>query len=151
MRVYRLVNYKYAGDLTGEGARLYGGRWNHVGVPCIYASETRSLALLEFSVNVQLQNILRNLNMVVLDIPDAYREIDIADLPGNWRDSPAPASTKDFGSGILKNNNSTAIIKIPSAVIPQEFNYLINPAHISIAQCKVVDISDFIYDVRIKV
>src|SRR5688572_29551087 len=105
MRVYRLVNSTYASDLTGEGARLHGGRWNHIGVPCVYASENRSLAVLEFSVNVQIQSILRNLSLVELDIPGDYHEVHIPDLPGNWRAAPAPASTKDFGSTLLKNTS----------------------------------------------
>jgi RES domain-containing protein len=149
MRVYRLVNSIYSTDLTGEGARLHGGRWNHIGVPCVYASENRSLAVLEFSVNVQIQSILRNLSMVELDIPEDFHEVHIADLPGNWRDAPAPASTKDFGSALLKDP-SFGIIKIPSTVIPEEYNYILNPQHASIAKCKVIQVTDFVFDIRIK-
>src|SRR3954467_6425905 len=124
MRVYRLVNSMFAKDLTGEGARLHGGRWNHIGIPCVYTSENRSLAVLEFSVNVNLQSILRNLSMVELDIPDAFHDVQLADLPGTWRESPAPASLKDFGSALLRSA-SHLVIKIPSTVMPEEFNYII--------------------------
>ena len=125
MTVYRLVNSMYAKDLTGEGARLHGGRWNHTGIPCVYTSDSRSLAVLEFSVNVNVQSILRNLSMVELDIPDHFYEVKIPALPGDWRASPAPASTKDFGSALL-NAATNPVIKIPSTVIPEEFNYIIN-------------------------
>jgi len=149
MRVYRLVHAIYAKDLTGEGARLHGGRWNHIGSPCIYASESRSLAVLELSVNVNLQRILRNLSMVEIEIPDDIHEIATSSLPGNWRDAPAPSSTKDFGSRLLQLCEH-AVIKIPSSVVPEEFNYLINPLHPLNATCKVVKAADFIYDIRIK-
>src|SRR4051812_17147456 len=98
MLVYRLSRSKWADDLSGEGARLHGGRWNHIGLPCIYASESRALAVLEYTVNVGLEDIPRALSIITIDLPD--KKIFTpppAQLPGNWRESPAPASTKDFG------------------------------------------------------
>ena len=139
----------YAKDLTGEGARLHGGRWNHTGVPCVYTSDSRSLAVLEFSVNVNVQSILRNLSMVELEIPEDFYEVQIPALPGDWRVSPAPASTKDFGSALL-NAATHPVIKIPSTVIPEEFNYIVNPRHTLIQKCKIISVADFVYDVRIK-
>ena len=149
MQVFRLSNTKYANDLTGEGARLFGGRWNHVGVPCVYTSENRALAVLEYSVNTNIDKILRNLSMVILDIPDDVLDVPVSHLPGDWRDYPAPSSTKDFGSALISKGEHL-IIKIPSTVIPQEFNYVINPRHHLITECKVVEVKDFVYDTRIK-
>jgi RES domain-containing protein len=150
MIVYRIGRTKYANDLTGEGARLNGGRWNHKLTPCLYTSESRSLAVLEYTVNVNVDDIPRALSVTTLDIPDKHiLQLSIADLPGNWRAAPAPASTKDFGTELLKKSKYS-VIRIPSAVIADEFNYLLNPLHRESHQFTVLDTCDFIYDVRIK-
>ena len=150
MIVYRIGKTKFANDLSGEGARLHGGRWNHKLTPCIYTSENRALALLEYTVNINIDEIPRALSFAVIDIPsDSILQLSIAELPGNWTASPAPSSTKDIGTAILKKGGH-AVIKIPSAVIPAEYNYIINPLHQDIAKCKVLSITDFVYDVRIK-
>lgn len=150
MIVYRVGRTKYSKDLSGEGARLYGGRWNHILTPCIYTSESRALAVLEYTVNVNLDNIPRSLSITTFEIPDVgIHELTIAELPGNWTESPAPASTKDFGTNLL-TQAASPIIKIPSAVITQEFNYLLNPKHAESKNIKVIHVEDFVYDVRIK-
>ena len=150
MIVYRISSTKYANDLSGEGARLNGGRWNNKLIPCIYAAESRALAVLEYTVNVIIDDIPRALSLVLVDIPDKnILEIAEADLPGNWRQSPTPSSTRQFGSKLL-TESKTAIIKLPSAVIPQEFNYLLNPAYPDSKNFKILEIQDFIFDVRIK-
>lgn len=150
MIVYRIGKTKFANDLSGEGARLSGGRWNHKLTPCIYASENRALALLEYTVNINIDEIPRALSFAIIEIPgDSILQLTIPELPGNWTASPAPSSTKDFGTALLKKKENS-IIKIPSAVIAQEYNFLINPLHPDIAKCKILSITDFVYDVRIK-
>ena len=150
MLVYRLGNASYARDLTGEGARLFGGRWNHTGIPCLYTSSSRALSVLEYSVNVNLSRILRNLTIVTIEIPeDEIKVLSIAALPGDWRNAPAPSSTKDFGSNLLRVDNHF-VIRIPSTVIPEEFNYLINPRHSRVSECRILEVKDFVYDLRIK-
>jgi RES domain-containing protein len=149
MDVYRISKTKWAGDLSGEGARLYGGRWNRKGISCLYTSSSRSLAILEFSVNVGLDDIPRSLSIVTLNLPDKFLEVDMHELPGNWKDVPAPGSTRDFGTKLLQEGKHL-IIRLPSAVIPQEFNYIINPAHKDLKLCKILSVNDFVYDIRIK-
>ena len=150
MIVYRVGITKYAGDITGEGARLNGGRWNHKSIACIYTSESRALAILEYSVNVNIEDIPRALSITTFEIPEVeIRHLKESDLPGNWKEVPAPSSTKDFGTGLLIAS-ARAIIRIPSLVIPEEFNYLLNPAHIDYKRCKISGIKDLVYDVRIK-
>ena len=150
MKVYRIGRSKYATDLTGEGARLFGGRWNNKGIPCLYTSESRALALLEYSVNVNLDDVPRALTMAIIDIPDSsIKIITEAELPGNWKQAPAPKETKDFGSSLFKDEKYS-IFKIPSTVIPEEFNYLLNPLHTDSSSFKLIDVQDFIFDVRIK-
>ena len=151
MIVYRIVKTKHAKDLTGEGARLNGGRCNHKLTPCIYTSESRSLALLEYSVNVNIEEIPRALSFTIFEIPDdGILEIKQEQLPGNWKDVPAPSSTKDFGTALLKSAEKH-VFKIPSLVIYQEFNYVLNPLHTYSSSFKILDIIDFVFDVRIKV
>jgi RES domain-containing protein len=149
MLVYRLQNTRYAHELSGEGARLHGGRWNHIGIPCVYAAESRALAVLEFSVNVNIERILRNLSMTSIEIPDDIHQVSISHLPGDWNHYPAPPSTKEFGSHLL-NSAQHLIIKIPSSVIPDEYNYLINPRHPGSNLCQIKEVKDFVYDIRIK-
>jgi RES domain-containing protein len=150
MIVYRIGRTKYANDLSGEGARLHGGRWNHKMVPCIYTSQSRALALLEYTVNVNIDDIPRALSFTTFEIPDnSLLVLQLKDLPGNWTEAPSPGSTKDFGTAILKKGEYS-VIKIPSVVIPLESNYLINPLHRDITKCKIIDVHDFVYDVRIK-
>jgi RES domain-containing protein len=149
MDVYRICRTKWANDLSGEGARLNGGRWNRKGTPCLYTSSSRSLAILEFSVNVTLDEIPRSLSIVTLKLPDQFLELALQSLPGNWKDVPAPGSTRDFGSKLIEEGKHL-IIRLPSAVITQEFNYIVNPIHKDHKLCKVVAVDDFVYDVRIK-
>ena len=150
MWVYRVGNGAYARDLTGEGARLYGGRWNHMGTPCLYTSSSRALAVLEYSVNVNLSRILRHLTITTIEIPeDDIKVLSVAELPGDWKEAPAPSSTKDFGTHLL-SGMPHLVFQIPSTVIPEEFNYLVNPRHRRIAECKILEVKDFIYDLRIK-
>lgn len=151
MIVYRIGRTKYAKDLTGEGARLNGGRWNHKLTACICTSESRALAVLEYTVNVNIDDIPRSLSITTFEIPEkGMIGLKQADLPGNWKEIPSPSSTKDLGTKLLKTGNFP-IIKIPSSVIPEEFNYLLNPCHIDSKQFKVLDVNDLIYDVRIKI
>jgi RES domain-containing protein len=150
MLVYRVSKTKYAGDLKGEGARLFGGRWNNKMIACLYTSESKALAVLEYTVNVNIDDIPRSLSIITIEIPDRPITIlDEADLPGDWKYSPAPSSTKDFGSKLLLAA-AEPVIRIPSAVIPSEFNYILNPLHPDSKKFTVIDTIDFVYDVRIK-
>ncbi len=150
MIVYHIGRTKYANNLTGEGAKLFGGRWNNKMVRCIYTSESRALALLEYTVNININEIPRALSITIIEIPDdKITPVKEANLPGDWKQAPAPSSTKIFGSALLLAA-AKPVISIPSIIIPDEFNYLLNPLHPESNKFKVVDVSDFVYDVRIK-
>lgn len=150
MIVYRLSRTKYATDLTGEGARLHGGRWNRIGVPCIYTAGSRSLAVLEYTVNTNMEDVPRSLSMVAIDVPeDDIKIVPIADLPGNWMFKPTPDETKSFGTALLSRTGNL-LIQIPSVVIPEEFNYLLNPLHPRSAEFKIIAVNDHAFDPRIK-
>lgn len=153
MIVYRIGRTKHANDLTGEGSRLFGGRWNHKLTPCIYTSESRALALLEYTVNIDIEDIPRALSLTTFEIPSScIHLITEAELPGNWKSFPAPSSTKDFGTRLLKSSaeRTKGVLKISSTIISAEYNYILNPRHRDSKLFKIVDLQDFVYDIRIK-
>lgn len=149
MLVYRISRTRFAQDLSGEGARLYGGRWNRKGVPCLYTASSISLAVLEFSVHVSVDELPRALSITTIEVPETFLAVKTEDLPGNWDQWPSPASTRDLGSKWL-NEMKHLVIRVPSTVIQQEFNFLINPLHAEIKKVKIQDVRDFVFDVRIK-
>lgn len=119
--------------LDGEGARRWGGRWNHPGVAVIYASGTLSLAMLELLVHVpDAATAPDDLVAVPLDCPARMPPASMrqADLPPDWTSFPAPGALADLGTAWVRGGE-TLILSVPSVVLPQgpERNYLINPAH----------------------
>lgn len=150
MIVYRLSKAQYCRDLTGLGAKLYGGRWNMVGTSCVYTSSSRALALLEYSVNVKVEFIPERLFFTLIEIDDLEVEIiDSSDLPKNWASVPADSTTKIFGSEKLDNTESS-ILRVPSVIIKNEFNYLLNPLKLNLQNTKIIDVELFEYDFRLK-
>jgi len=129
MQLWRLCRKKYVA-FDGEGARLAGGRWNRRGTAVVYTSATLSLAVLEYFVNLPTSVAPPDLVMVRADLPDglAVKSLDAAGLPRNWRQYPAPESLAEMGSRWAEEGK-TAVLAVPSAVVPQEKNYLLNPAH----------------------
>jgi RES domain-containing protein len=148
--VYRIAGKKFIKDLSGNGARSYGGRWNHKGVGIIYTSENRALATLECLVHVPLSIIPTNLSIASLEIPDDIipKEISTSDLPVNWRHYPAPLELAEIGTQLTLANN-TLLLRVPSAVVDQEFNILINPSHPDIQRVTISDIDDYRFDDRL--
>jgi len=130
MQVFRIAKTRYINDLTGIGARIYGGRWNHKGIGVIYSSENRSLATVEYLVHVPLSIVPTDLSIACLEIPDRIipEQISKADLPSNWRDYPAPPELDELGTNWALANDSL-LLRVPSAVVENESNLLINPMH----------------------
>jgi RES domain-containing protein len=150
MEVFRVSIEKFAREMDGEGARLFGGRWNLKGIPCIYASESRALAVLEYSVNTSLDLIPPFLCIVCFEIPDRnIRRLSVPDLPWNWQNTAIPISTREFGTSILLDGKTLAF-RVPSAIIPEEFNFVINPLQYDPDGLRIKDVQDFPYDARIK-
>lgn len=147
MEVYRLSKTNYAADLNGTGAKLYGGRWNAVGTPCIYTAASRALAVLEFTVNVTIDFMPKNLSFCSFEIDEDFiQKVTLADLPADWKATPSPLSTKQLGTTLLKNG--APILKLPSVVIPDEFNYILNP--LCDKTCfELVAVKEFVLDQRI--
>ncbi|MFJ4144936.1 RES family NAD+ phosphorylase [Pseudomonas sp. NPDC089734] len=130
IHVYRLVKRKWlAQAFDGEGAKLYGGRWNSKGRACVYCAGSESLALLEVLVHLDNSSLARH--YVMLELPISEERILNArsdSLPPDWREEPAPPSTASFGDAWLDSGQSLALA-VPSVIVPREFNYLLNVQH----------------------
>jgi len=150
MLVYRIATSTHVNDLSGEGARLHGGRWNHRGTAVIYTSETRSLATVELLVHVSLSFAPTDLKMATIEVPDepAPEVVDVAALPPNWRGFPAPPELADLGTSWVRSGRSL-LLRVPSAVVEHEHNILINPAHPDIARIALAGVEDFLLDRRL--
>ncbi|RPI15335.1 MAG: RES domain-containing protein [Ignavibacteriae bacterium] len=138
MIIYRLCLSKYAEDLTGSGAKTNGGRWNSIGNPVTYCSENRALTLLEFIVNLPFKLIQTDLVIVSIDLPDEIliEEVQTRSLPVDWNTYPIINRTKEIGDDWIKKGTSL-LLKVPSAIIPQEYNYLINPSNKEMEKVKI--------------
>ncbi len=127
---FRLVKQKWkASAFDGEGARRYGGRWNSRGKPAIYLAASQSLALLEIMVHLNDYRLLQSYAMFEVRLPsDGIETLAKDHLPSDWRAEPAPSSTAEIGDVWLGASTGLALA-VPSVIIPQENNYLLNPAH----------------------
>ncbi len=151
MTVYRLSKKKWAEDKSGEGARLFGGRWNTIGTPCIYTCSNRALTVLEYSCHVPLDEIPRALCFTLYEIPEkAIYECKGFELPGDWQKMDYSDTCREFGTHLFKKINCL-VIRVPSVVVPYEYNYLINPIHPDMnTKVNVLATEDYSYDIRIK-
>jgi RES domain-containing protein len=138
MTVFRIAKKNYAEDLSGEGAKIYGGRWNNKGIPCVYSAESRALAMLEYTANIDVDFLPSDLYLTTIEVPSrSIFKIDINRLPADWKSSPSPSSLKEIGSLILADLKF-AIVKVPSVIMEEEFNYILNPLHPSSGAFKVI-------------
>ena len=148
MILYRITGARYADDLSGSGARLYGGRWNSEGRPMVYLASSRSLAILESLVHLSPTNIPGDYIMLTIEAPDNFFPIDITLLPQSWNEYPEPNILKQIGNSFLQKNEYL-FLKVPSAIVPEEFNYLLNPVHPKSAEVEIINKSPFIFDERL--
>lgn len=130
---WRTLRATYADSaFSGEGARLFGGRWNRVGTPVVYLAEHRSLAVLELLTQdpgaTDLAGLL--LASVAFD-PSEVEHLEA--LPDDWDARPAPASTAALGTEWAESGRSL-VLRVPSVVLPAESNYILNPRHPSAAR-----------------
>lgn len=148
MRLYRIAERQFAADLSGEGARLYGGRWNPKGVPMIYVAESVALAALEVLIRLSTP---KHYCRVVYELPDSStcETLTIADLPPNWQLPHPNVQLIDLGKRWAQEERSL-LLRVPSAVVCGEgWNYLINPSHPEFSSVFIADIAPFEYDSRL--
>jgi len=146
-----MAHAKYAQDLSGDGARLYGGRWNNKGTGLIYTAASRSLAAFEALVHMSQPDFLIGRKLVSIGVPKSInpKRIDLSLLPKEWNKNPPPFALADLGTAWAVGMTSL-LLQVPSAVVQQEFNILINPQHPDMKFVKIVDVEDFKYDDRLK-
>jgi RES domain-containing protein len=122
---------------TGEGARLYGGRWNSHGTAIVYTAGTASLAVLELLVHIASPKVLDAYSLCEVTFADTLVEtIGIRDLPSNWSADPAPWELKRLGDSWATQNTS-AVLQVPSAIVESEVNFLLNPAHADFSSIRI--------------
>jgi RES domain-containing protein len=150
MIIFRLCKSIYSGDLSGKGAEKFGGRWNNKGTSIIYACESRALCTTEIAVHTPLGNIPTEYELITLEVPDSVgiTELDRNDLPSDWKLFPYSHSTQLIGDRFI-SDNKYLVLKVPSAVVQGEFNFLINPGHRDIKLLKIVSIEPFGFDGRL--
>lgn len=149
MRVYRISKCHYIDDLSGTGAALYGGRWNSKGNYMLYTASSASLALLETIVHMSKIPAI-DFCLIELEIPsNSIKEIKEAELPSNWTNYPAPSLLRKIGDRFLSENDFLSM-KIPSAVMNEEFLFLINPLHPEFKNIKPVKKKKISLDSRLK-
>ena len=149
--VWRLTKAKYAARaLSGYGSTLRGGRWHPRGRPVVYAAASPALALLETLVHVERTDLLRFAYAAIpVTLQEAHVErLSLDDLPADWQSWPHPSSTQALGAQWFDEARSVALA-VPSAVVPHERNYLINPLHPQFGEVEVGSLEPFPLDPRL--
>jgi RES domain-containing protein len=151
MRAWRICKTEHAARaFTGEAALLYPGRWHHAGTSVVYCSESRALAALEQLVHLHRTRLPPNFVCFPVEIPDdlAVREVRVADLPAEWRHHPGPPELRDIGTRWAASAEGV-VLQVPSAVVPGENNFLLNPRHSDFRRLAIGDPEPFSFDERL--
>jgi RES domain-containing protein len=146
---YRIVQAEWAATaLTGEGARLFGGRWNPPGVPAVYLADSRALAALEIIVHAPREVTSLEWRIFEVEVPEPWIEtVKPEALPRDWQALPSSAGARQFGGRCLRGG--ALAYRLPSAVIPEEFTLLLNPLHPEFGKSRVTGPKEFHFDPRV--
>lgn len=149
VRAWRIVKAKHlATAFDGEGARRFGGRWNSPGRRMVYTAESVALALLEMTVHAD-QGLLRSYQLLAVEFDEAQvTRVEVGDLPSDWRAFPAPHVLQTIGDAWLDAGESL-VLSVPSAIVPMERNFLLNPEHPEMASVTIGEPQPFELDVRL--
>ena len=154
MIVYRIEREKYIKTtLQGVGASMSKGyRWNSFNTKLVYTAESRALAILEVSVHLDLSEDLPTDRFYIeIEIPDdlTILEVKLEDLPLDWNNKPPTITTQTIGDDFV-NFNQAPILKVPSSIVPLEYNYLINPNHIDSRRISINNVTEMSFGLRFK-
>lgn len=147
MIVYRLSKEVYANDLSGKGAEIAGGRWNSKGSAALYTAQSIALCVTEIAVHIPLGILPKDYRLTHIEIPDTDF-FEPKRLPKDWNTFPHPDSTQKIGDRFLKENKFL-FMKVHSAAVQGESNYIINPKHIDFSDVKIKKIEKFTFDDRL--
>ncbi|OLY93255.1 RES domain-containing protein [Cnuella takakiae] len=150
MNLYRLSKDRWKQDLSGKGAEMTGNRWNSRGVAMVYTAESRALAHAEITVHLNLEDLPTDYWMLQLWVPDdaPMQVLSEKDLPADWRSWPHPASTQAIGDAFIRHNQYL-FLKVPSAVVDGDYNYLLNPSHHRMLEVTIAEMKPFRFDQRL--
>ena len=148
--VWRIVSAHYKDKAhTGDGARIHGGRWNSKGVAVVYVAGSLALASIEMIVNLPAPKLLQKYVRISAQISsDLVSDLSEADLPEDWNSRPISPSTRAIGDLWVKKQSS-AVLRVPSIVVPDEYNYLLNPAHADFAKIEIGKPIIYYFDPRL--
>jgi RES domain-containing protein len=168
MKFYRITTCDHVNDLSGEGAYLHGGRWNSKGTRILYTAESMALSMIEALAHITMVNQKRAYCWVVLEAnglvehqPGAlgeeelqpapenwFGQIDVDDLPADFRTNPGPDALRAIGDQFIAEGKYLAL-KVPSVVVPDSFNYLLNPGHALFNKLMVENVQEVSFDQRL--
>ncbi|HRE37788.1 MAG TPA: RES family NAD+ phosphorylase [Chitinophagaceae bacterium] len=152
MELYRIAQEKYAEDLSGNGARLFGGRWNSEGQFALYTSGNRSLALLETLAHTPAKLLqAKTYQLITLFVPDtaAIQTLEAKKLPHGWGDVEISPFTQKTGDQFLMAKKNL-VLAVPSVLIPEELNYVLNPLHTDFKKVKILNKRRILFDKRVQ-
>jgi len=148
---FRLMSPRWVDSaLTGEGAGKYGGRWNSIGIPVVYLAGSRALAALETLVHLTTPE-TRSKPFALLEIEfpaDSVERMRVGEMPDNWRSSPPGPATMKLGDEWIAAQRSLAL-RVPSTVVVEEDNWLLNPRHLQANTVKILSVDRFSFDSRL--
>ena len=145
---FRIVQERWAATaMDGEGARLYGGRWNPSGLAAVYLAESRALAALEILVHAPREALRLEWRVITVEIPDELIE-PAKKLPADWREQPSSVGAQHYGADWLRRGKGVAL-RLPSVIIPQESSLLLNPRHADAKSLKISKPEVFSFDPRL--
>lgn len=147
---WRIVKKRHSTSaFDGEGARRFGGRWNSPGTSVVYTSESRALALLEVLAGIRSVHPFPSYVLIPVSFDNALvHNLQQEDLAADWRQSPPSVATQAIGDGWV-SKGKTVILSVPSVVIPDEYNFLLNPTHPDFHQVRIGEPEDITLDPRL--
>jgi RES domain-containing protein len=146
MTVYRICNLSYKDDLSGNGAKQYGARWNSPGIPMLYLASSISLAWLEILVHLQPQDKTTEFALLHIAVPEGATQLQLGRLKPNWQQDVG--YTQFIGDEFVRSGQHL-LLQVPSAVVPEESNCLINPLHPDWQGVKILSTKIFRFDERL--
>lgn len=151
MIVFRVANLRYKDStLSGIGAEKVGGRWNKVGTRAVYCSENISLALLEYYVHSEnIANLPTEIGVAKIEVPDHFFIEELVELPERWNQYPYSSKTTEVFSKMAKNRDFFGL-KVPSTIVPLEYNYILNPLYKNFGQVEILEFLNLSIDQRLK-
>ncbi len=148
---WRITKRKHARDaFTGEGAREFGGRWNNPGTAVVYTAQSQSLAALEMLVHLDSSELLQKYVLIGVEFDQGWiRSVELSELPRHWTSDPPPPEVRSLGDDWVRAGSS-AVFQVPSALVPGENNFLLNPEHKDFARLRFGKPLAFRFDPRLR-